>query len=632
MTTARYARGLLRDFAETDLLTAPDVHVAQTLGRLGGETDDRVLLAAAIAVRAARLGSVCVDLGEVATSLDAEATRIADEPSAADEYGDSSTASTPCLPWPDTDEWLSVCEASPLVAGSSAASGRPLRLVDGRLYLDRYWQQEQVVRRAVAEWSRARPPTVEPARLRRALGDLFPGDEPDHQRLAAAAAAAGWLTIIAGGPGTGKTTTVARLLVTLHRQADRPLRVALAAPTGKAAARLQEAVAAELDDLQSRGRGPIPGPYSASTVHRLLGARPDARHRFRYNRQYHLPHDVVVIDEASMLSLTLVSRVLEALREGTRLILVGDPDQLVSVEAGAVLGDLAHRPARSAEDDRTRVLREVCPGDLQPSPEVVSELAVDVVRLRQNHRFEEAVGLVSLADAVRAGRPDEALAVLRDGDESLAFEDVDPRTPQAVASLGDLRDDVVTANRDVVAAALTGDAGRALTAMSAHRLICGHRDGPYGVSHWRRLVSRWLQEEIADYGAGGEFYVGRPLLVTANDYDVGVFNGDMGVVVLREGRPVAAFSEEGRLLPPSRLSNVQTPHALTVHKAQGSEAERVTVVLPPPDSPLLTRELLYTAITRARRHVRVVGTSEAVARAVERPIVRASGLRYRDTA
>jgi exodeoxyribonuclease V alpha subunit len=418
---------------------------------------------------------------------------------------------------------------------------------------------------------------------------------------------------------------VARLLATVDGLADRPIRVALAAPTGRAAARLEEAVNAELTRLGQKGFAG-PGPFTSSTVHRLLGSRPGSTTRFWHDRRNHLPHDVVVVDEASMMSLTLVARLLEALRPDCRLVMVGDPDQLVSVEAGAVLGDIVHRSPRPEPDARLGTLRDLFASDLQPRDEVESDLCADVVRLRRNFRFGGAAGLNDLAEAVRSGEADAALAVLQAGDTSLEFVDVD--AAQALASsIAGLRDDAVRAARRLVAAAEVGDVAGALDALAHHRLLCAHREGPYGISYWRHLARLWLVEAIPEYGRGGEFYVGRPLLVTANDYEVGLFNGDIGAVIMRDGQAVAAFGHEGPFVATSRLSDVQTPHAMTVHKAQGSEADRVTVILPSADSRLLTRELLYTAITRARSFVRVIGTQDAVRAAVTRPVVRASGLR-----
>lgn len=618
MRVTHLGSGLVDEFAAAGVLEAADVHVARTLARLGPEADQTVLLAAALVVRAVRNGAVCVDLldtvGMVGEAVDAPVETT-------DPTGPTDVST---LSWPEPEAWLAACRSSGVVA-TSPQQRRPLHLSGSRLYLDRYWVQEQQVRAALSAWARRPLPDIDTDLLTRHVRRLFCGSAPDHQRLAAAAAATGWFTVVAGGPGTGKTTTVARLLATLQALEARPLRVALAAPTGKAAARLQEAVAVELGRLAETGEQ-VPGPFLASTVHRLLGTRPGTRTRFRHDRTNHLPHDVVVVDEASMLSLTLVARLLEALRPDSRLVLVGDPDQLVSVEAGAVLGDVAHRAARPAPDARCSLLARVLPEDLAPAKEVPDELRADVVRLRINHRFDAQRALVGFADAVRRGAADAAVEVLRRGDPALEFVEVDAAAA-ASERLASLRRDVTSQGRAVDEAARVGDADRALEALGRHRLLCAHREGRYGVGGWGARVHGWLSEQIPDYGRGGEYYVGRPLLVTANDYDLGLFNGDMGVVIVQDGRTVAAFGSDRLPVAPSRLSAVQTPHAMTIHKAQGSEADAVTVVLPPAQSPLLTRELLYTAITRARAHVRLIGTEQSVRQAVKRPIRRASGLR-----
>lgn len=628
------ASGLVGDLAAEGLLHLSDVHVSLALARICGESDERVLLGAALAVRAVRLGSVCVDLSTVAETIGDVADDDPGDPQQATgtQNQASTTSSAPpvepvpsahSFAWPGPEDWVDVCASSPLV-GTNDADRRPLHLSGSLLYLDRYWQDEQQVRAALADWAERPPPAVDEDLLVEWLERLFPGEAPDHQRLAAAAACVGWVTIVAGGPGTGKTTTVARMLTTLNAVAGGGLRVALAAPTGRAAARLEESVAGELSRLSTDGID-VPRGLGASTVHRLLGALPDTRTRFRRNRNNHLPHDVVVIDEASMLPLSMVARLLEALRPDTRLVLVGDPDQLVSVEAGAVLGDLAARPPRDSLDARADRLTELLPADLDPAPEVDEELRTDVVRLRRNYRFSGAAGLVSLADAVRRGDVDAAADVLTSGDPTVEFVEVDPIADPA--GLSGLRADIVDGARHVVTAARAGDVATAMSSIGAHRLLCAHRSGPYGIARWRDRAHQWLTEALPGYGREGEFYVGRPLLVTANDYDLGVFNGDLGVIVRLEAQDVAAFGVDGPFVPTSLLPAVQTPHAMTVHKAQGSEADRVTVILPPAESPLITRELLYTAITRARSGVRLIGTADAVRSAVSRPVVRASGLR-----
>jgi exodeoxyribonuclease V alpha subunit len=574
------ADGLLREFAEAGVLSAADVHVALRLSRLGGETRETVLLAAALAVRGVRTGSVCVELATVADAV------VPDEDAPPVE-----------LRWPE--DWTAV-DDSPLVAVGAEAPWRPLRLVDGLLYLDRYWQQEQLVRRELDERA-ARP--APPADLA-GLPALFPGGGPDRQRLAAAVAAGRWVSVITGGPGTGKTHTVARLLRLLLDQPGPRPRIALAAPTGKAAARLQESVREQAATVGLQEDLP------AATLHRLLGWRPDSRSRFRHDAGNRLPFDVVVVDESSMVSLTLMARLLEALRPTARLVLVGDPDQLTPVDAGAVLSDLVDRPAPPGAPHG--LPGEAAGDGAGLDDEERRQLRNGVVRLSGSRRFGSAIA--GLAEAVRAGDADRVLDLLASGG-ALSL-DAGPAALEAriLAIAGELR-----------AAAEAGDAATSLALLGRHRLLCAHRHGPFGVSVWNDRIGRLTG------AAPGEWPPGLPLLVTANDYENSLWNGDTGVVV-RTADGVRASFDRGagpELLPLSRLSSVTPAHALTVHRSQGSQFGQVDVLLPPATSPLLTRELLYTAVTRAAESVRVVGTVEAVRAAVGRQVVRASGLRRR---
>ncbi len=570
------AEGLLREFAEAGVLAPADVHVALRLARLGGEDREPVLLAAALAVRGVRAGSVCVDLATVAESV------VPDE-----------DAPPVDLVWP---EW-SALEDSPVVAVGIDAPWKPLRLVDGLLYLDRYWQQEQLVRHQLDERAARPAPPVDLA----GLDALFDAPAPDLQRLATAVAAGRWVSVITGGPGTGKTHTVARLLKVLLDQPGPPLRIALAAPTGKAAARLQESV------LEQAAAVGLPGDLTASTLHRLLGWRPDSRSRFRHDAANHLPYDVVVVDESSMVSLTMMARLLEALRPTARLVLVGDPDQLTPVDAGAVLSDLVHRPAPAGaasglpDDERDAV-------DLDDDER--RQLRNGVVRLRVSQRY--GPGIAGLAEAVRKGEADRVLELLETGAELSLDTDTTALEDRIRAVAAELR-----------AAAESGDAQRCLALLGRHRLLCAHQRGPAGVMTWNDRVARLIG------AAPGEWPPGAPLLVTANDYENQLWNGDTGVVVRTDDGLRAAFlrGDQPELVPLSRLSAVSPAHALTVHRSQGSQFEEVAVLLPPANSPLLTRELLYTAVTRASRSVRIVGSAESVRAAVGRQVVRASGLR-----
>ena len=551
----------LQEWVDAGVVEVPDVHVAQRLCALSDESDARVELAVALLVAALRNGSVCVDL-----------TQIQQRHSADDSVD---------LPWPEPAQWLHAVRTSSL-----AGSPPVLRFLDDLLYLDRYWLEEQQVCGDMT----TRLAAPRPAGPLPDLARLFPADYTE-QRLAAEAAVAQQLTILTGGPGTGKTTTVARLLAALAEQADLaarpPLRMALAAPTGKAAARLQEAVAAEVSRLSPLDRDRLAG-LRATTLHRLLGSRPDTSSRFRHHRDNRLPHDVIVVDETSMVSLTMMARLLEAVRPDARLLLVGDPDQLASVDAGAVLADLVDGLGEAG-----------------------------VVELTTGHRFGQSIG--ALANAVRVGDEDAAVELLRAGGDAVAWFDTDD-------PVGTLRGPLVERATQLRQAALLGDAGAARAILEGHRLLCAHRHGPFGVAVWNRRVEGWLADTTGQ-PMWAPWYPGRPVLVTANDYGLGVYNGDAGVVVssahgLRAHIGSAHFA-------PSRLGQVETMFAMTIHKSQGSQADEITVLMPPPESRLLTRELFYTAITRAKNRVCVVGPEAAVRAAIRQRAMRASGLARR---
>jgi exodeoxyribonuclease V alpha subunit len=619
--------GLLGEFNRAGVLGVADVHAALAISRIGREDRESVSLAVALAVRALRAGSVCIDLRTIADAVFAD--------TAADDATQQLDVSS--LAWPDPQQWLEDCRDSPLVAGEGEPDGRPLRLNDGRLYLERYWRQEESVRIQLQQRSAATAPVVDLDRLRTGLARIFTSaglaaGEPDLQRRAAAMSVLRWVSVLAGGPGTGKTTTVARLIALLHDQhaaggARRPLRVALAAPTGKAAARLEEAVREASRELPGEDRERV-GDLGATTLHRLLGWTPEGRNRFQHTSFNRLPYDVVVVDEMSMVPLTLMARLLEALRPDARLVLVGDPDQLASVEAGAVLADIVNAASRP-DDDLVSALAEVLPDP------PASATALGVVRLQHTWRFGGAIG--ELAQAIRSSDPDRVIEILRSGDPALVFSE--PGADPAIAgdaafdpgALATLRREVVGPAQAIKDAAESGEVGTALRWLDEHRLLCAHRQGPYGVTRWTREILRWLGEAIPGYASSGEWYPGRPLLITANDYETSLYNGDTGVVVQTAAGLRAAFARGGSptLIAPVRLDAVQSVHAMTVHRAQGSQFRTVSFVVPPPDSPLLTRELLYTAVTRAQERVIVLGTEEAVRRATLRPANRASGLRSR---
>ena len=538
------ATGLLREFNQIGVLSAADVHVAARLAELVGDESEIVRLAVGLAVRGPRLGHVFVDLATIRDTASVES----DEP-----------VDLSALPWPGVEEWLGALATSELVAvgedglgedGLGSEEAKPLRLLGTRLYLDRYWRDE----RAVAA---------------------------DLNQLSAN----GRLQVIAGGPGTGKTTKVARMVGEMvDRAGARPPLIALAAPTGKAAARLEEAVNEEA------GRG-----LRASTVHRLLGWRPGSHSRFAHDRSNRLPHEVVIVDETSMVSLSLMARLVESVRADARLVLVGDPGQLASIEAGVVLADIV-------------------------------SVGRGVEVLERVHRF--GGGIARLAEAVRRGDGDAAVAALRAAPDEITWLPTDAHETEAGVEL--VRDRAVAAGLELAGAAREGADRDALTALGRFRLLCAHRRGPYGVSDWTSRIKGWLGGEVEDIEQRD--YVGRPLLVTENDYELGLYNGDSGAIVKGPGEhPIAVFERGGELLhfSPLRLGSVDTAYAMTIHKSQGSQFDTAAVLLPPADSRILTRELLYTAVTRARRELILVGTEETVRQAVARPVARASGLAER---
>jgi exodeoxyribonuclease V alpha subunit len=622
---ARYVRsasGALRAFNQAGVLAAADVHVALRLARLAGEHDEPTLLAAALAVRAPRLGSVCVNLA----TIGATAATDLDQP-----------VDLQALPWPEPEAWIGSLASSPLVAaGEEGGQDRPLRLVGATLYLDRYWRDERAVAADLLARNEAADDVDEDV-LADGLARLFDGEEPDLQRLAAATSALRRLAVVGGGPGTGKTTTVTRILALLDEQAAAadapPPLVALAAPTGKAAARLEEAAHEEAARLplseQERTRLL---ELRASTIHRLLGWRPGNTNRFRHDHRNQLPHDVVVVDETSMVSLSITARLLEAVRRDARLVLVGDPRQLASVEAGAVLGDLVGPAADTLlmrEAARARLARVAGQSVPATEPPAGVEIGDGIVVLRRVHRFAGAIA--DLAEAVRGGDADATLAVLSAGHGDVRWLDVDIAAPDAREALRPVRETAVAAGRRIVEAARAGDAAAAIAALGAFRILCAHRRGPYGVATWNTVIESWLAHEL-DRFAEDAWYIGRPLLVTENDYSLRLYNGDTGVIVARDhGRKTAVFERQGGLveISPTRLDAVDTVHALTIHKSQGSQVDAVVVLLPDPNSRILTRELLYTAVTRARHSVILCGTEESIRAALERPVAHASGLAAR---
>lgn len=619
--TSVIATGLVQVFDEAGVLGPADVHTAQQLAFLGGAKDPRVALAIALAVRAVRGGSVCIDLATVRDAV---------------FESDETPVDVASLPWPDTAEWLTCLRSSPLVGlGHDGPPGRPLRLEGTLLYLERYWRDEQLVRTDVAVRRSTPQSGLDLERVAATLRAVFPReegpgglapDEPDHQLAAAATAVATRLCVLQGGPGTGKTSTIARILVVLATH-EPDLHIGLAAPTGKAAARMSEAVKEALARVEHADPAVVErlGRLHATTVHALLGWRRDSTTRFAHDRTRPLPYDLIVVDEMSMVSLSLMARLLEATRPDARLLLVGDPDQLASVEAGAVFSDIgALARAQESTGLGLAATRDLLVGLVGP----VDRPAVSrpgVVELAHNWRFADQGRIAQLARAVRDGdrAAVESLLDTLTADDKVTFTPVGRRIQDP--AYGSLRERLQAWGADLDECARAGDSVGALAVLDRHRLLCAHRRGPAGVTTWNRLARTWMGRTGEDLTA-----VGEPLMATRRDRALQVFNGDVGAIVSTPAGPRLALADphgkQVRHLSPMQLSGLVPMYASTVHKAQGSQFEEVSVVLPAPDSPLLTRELLYTAITRASKAVHVYGSREALLAAVTRRANRASGL------
>jgi exodeoxyribonuclease V alpha subunit len=525
---------------------------------------DLAPVAAALLSRNMRHGHICLDLNGAPAN-----------------FGD------PPLPfaWPDLKAWQKAFAKNRAIGRPD--QGRPLVLDGaGRLYLRRHWEYEKALAKEILMRCQDQTP--------------ISSGRGDRQDLAIETALARRFVVISGGPGTGKTTTVLKILERLvSAPGGEKLRIALAAPTGKAAARLQETLRSGVGNGLTQDRL----PNSASTLHRLLGPRHNSVY-FWHDAKNPLPVDLVVVDEASMVSLTMMAKLFDALPEKARVILLGDRDQLSSVEPGAVLGDIA-----SAASE---------PGPLQGS----------LVVLKKNYRFGNRSNIFALSNAVRDGEVDRALDILN----SVEHPDLSAgKTPPPPRIAEQLRPSVIAGYSAYLRMA---EPTEALEQFKRFRVLCPFRIGPYGVESLNRTIEKILREERLIAGAQNA-YRGMPILITQNDYPLRLYNGDIGILLpdpADSSHLLAWFAgDDGELrrIPPARLPEHEPAFAMTVHKSQGSEFDTVLLILPDKESHLLTRELIYTGLTRARNRVEVWFQESVLRAALAHTIQRASGLRDR---
>ena len=585
-----------------------DRHFARFLERLAGGARPELALAAALVSHQRTDGGICLDLAAVAgKSL----------PTAAEKG--------PSVRCPELPQWLAALRATSVVGPPGEFT--PLVLdAHARLYLHRYWSYERSLADALLARARAEAEDVDEELLRAGLERFFPaGGGTDWQKVAAFTAVQRRFCVISGGPGTGKTRTVVLLLALLLEQArGRKLRIAIAAPTGKAAARLQESIKKTKATLVCDPAILAQLPEDAATLHRLLGTIPDSAF-FRHDRSNPLPVDVLVVDEASMVDLALMAKLFDAIPPEARVILLGDQDQLASVEAGAVLGDMAHAARANEFPEEFRRRYERVTGESLPSAGAAGPaLAGSVVQLRKNYRFGEAGGIHQLSQAVNTGDAERTVALLRGPIPAVAWR----ATPPAAQWPAALREKILAGYAEVLRAP---DPRAALEALNRFRLLGALRQGPHGVTRLNQLAEEVL-EESGLIQKTGPWYAGRPVMILRNDYQLKLFNGDIGIAWPdAESRELRVFflgaDQALRRFLPLRLPEHETVYAMTVHKSQGSEFEQVLLILPDRENPLLTRELIYTGLTRASRGVELWADEAVLRAAVARTVTRASGLR-----
>lgn len=599
---------LLGQAVELRLLRPLDIQFALLLA---DDTQPARLLAAACLSAEAGEGHVCLPLSQ----LNQDALFKGRHPELAQAIWRAAG---------EPQDWLAVLAGWPALSSQEQAA--PIVLSDHRLYLHRLWHNEGRV--AGYFLTQSAPQQFATEKVREVLDQLFGTQPEDWQKIAAAVALTQKTAVISGGPGTGKTTTVAKLLAALIQLSEGDLRIQLAAPTGKAAARLTESLGKALLKLPVSEAERQRFPAEATTLHRLLGAQPETQ-RLRYHAGNLLHLDVLVVDEASMVDLGMMANLIAALPPQARVIFLGDRDQLASVEAGAVLGDICrcaeagYSPARAAQLSALTGCH-VEGHDDNNAPAVRDAICL----LRKSYRFDADSGIGQLASAVNAG---DAKAV--DVAFQAGFADITHQPLNDGEAYHAMLSEIAEGYRPFLRlVSQRADPSEIITAFGRFQLLCALREGPFGVQGLnQRIEQKLMQMQLIRRPTGGSrWYQGRPVMVTRNDSALGLFNGDIGITLLDEEGLLKVFFPlpDGSIkaVQPSRLPAHDTAWAMTVHKSQGSEFDHTALVMPAQFLPVLTRELIYTAITRARKQLTLFSDGGVFRRAVQLRTQRRSGL------